>query len=153
MSSATEFFVSIKASLSVCAACQAVLQMRSANDRECMLEQVARMPHSITAPERLSSLRHQDDLGSATPKDSLFNPGQILRQSLMQHRVAFALTLDAARDNGGNHSPTPQTGYHLTIAHGCTGRKTFPSPCAANFRRDLIAWRLSASSGEVYCIV
>jgi hypothetical protein len=48
-----------------------------------MLEQAARMPHSITAPESLASLRHQDDLGLAAPKNGLLNSGQTLRQSLM----------------------------------------------------------------------
>jgi len=40
----------------------------------------------------------------ATPENRLFNPGQILRQSLTQHRVAFALALDVSRDNDGNHA-------------------------------------------------
>jgi hypothetical protein len=40
----------------------------------------------------------------ATPENRLFNPGQIPRQSLMQHRAAFALTLDVSRENDGNHA-------------------------------------------------
>ncbi len=129
-----------------------ILQMRSANYRACMLEQVARMPHSITAPERLSSLRHQDDLGIAAPKNGLLNPGQILRQCLTQYRAAFALTLDAERESGGNHSPTPQIKYHLTISRSCIGQKTFLSPCAADFRRDSIVSPPSRVHPAVRCI-
>src|SRR5215475_1459751 len=70
----------------------------------------------------------------------------------MQHRVAFALTLDAVRDSGGNHSPTPQTRYHPTIGHDYIGQKTFPSPCAADFRRDSSVSLPSRVHRAVRCI-
>src|SRR5436853_2857367 len=78
------------------------------------------------------------DIGIAAPEKSLLHPGRILRQRLMQHLAAFALTLDAAQDSGGNHLPTPQTAYHLITGRGCIGQKTSLSPYAADFRRDSI---------------
>src|SRR6266571_5653385 len=92
------------------------------------------------------------DIGIAASENGLLNPGQILRQSLMQHRAVFSLDLDVSRDNGGNHSPTPQTAYHLTIGHGCIGQKTFLSPCAADFRRDSIVSPPSRVHPAVKCI-
>src|SRR5262245_40070472 len=61
-----------------------------------------------------------------------------MRNSMeLSHPIPAAL--DAARDSGGHHSPTPQTQYHLITGHGYIGQKTFLSPCAADFRRDSIA--------------
>src|SRR6266511_1493061 len=92
------------------------------------------------------------DIGIAAPENGLLNSSQILRQRLMQHRAVFALELDVSRDRGGNHSPTPQTAYHLTSGHGCIGQKTFLSPCAADVRRDSIVSPPSRGHPAVTCI-
>ena len=70
----------------------------------------------------------------------------------MQHRAGFSLISDEVPNNGGNHSPTPQTQRHPTVCPGCTGQRTPPSPSAAGSHKCSAVSSLLPMRQGVRCI-